>query len=324
MCNAGRILICGNRVFRCCKVFEQMSRSEKGADCGEHIDRISELPISRLMFNDDFFKKCKHLGYIETSTIITEVLFLHKGLNLVSHCPLIEHFTLDYCSGFEHLNVSSPFLEALHIKGEEALKSICLKQAQNLFDLKLLGDEGGDNIERGWVSDLVKDLPKIERLCIGRGYIKNLSVGVNPRGLFWPFNTLKYLKLGVNFNEVEELMLIISLLESSPNLEELVIKSQSKDVQSQIILKEFDCYNCYFSKLQTVKIIVEVSFEHALKFVQFVLAKSPSLEILTFKVGHLGLNESDAPTLFRISRDLLQMQRASPRAKVKILYLNDE
>lgn len=87
-------------------------RCEKMADCDdEHVNRIGDLPMNvivsilqrlpfqdlvktsvlarawrymwsstpRREFRDDFFEKCNHLGYLETSGIITEALLLHTS-----------------------------------------------------------------------------------------------------------------------------------------------------------------------------------------------------------------------------------------------------
>ena len=90
-------------------------------------------------------------------------------------------------------------------------------------------------------------------------------------------------------------------------------------VELQQILDVLDYSNCYFNLLQDVKITVKTSYKPALDLIRLVLARSPALKILTFRVG-LGLNRSDASVLLSISCDLLQMDRASPRAKVKFLY----
>lgn len=79
---------------------------------------------------------------------------------------------LSYCSGFEHINVSAPFLQFLQIESDEVIKSIRLKEAQDLILIQLFADGPGDNIDRTWVSDLFEDSPNIERLCLGTSYIK--------------------------------------------------------------------------------------------------------------------------------------------------------
>ncbi|KAG5062944.1 hypothetical protein JHK85_004127 [Glycine max] len=46
------------------------------------------------------------------------------------------------------------------------------QQAQNLIDLTLWADEVGDPIGGGWVSDMMKELPKFESLDLKGGYIE--------------------------------------------------------------------------------------------------------------------------------------------------------
>ncbi|KAL3020225.1 hypothetical protein AAZX31_05G133400 [Glycine max] len=232
--------------------------------------------------------------------------------------PLLVNLHLSYCSGFEHINVSAPFLQFLQIESDEVIKSIRLKEAQDLILIQLFADGPGDNIDRTWVSDLFEDSPNIERLCLGTSYIKILSAGIYPQV---QLKAIKYLKLdGVDFNEARELLFIISLLlGSSSNLETLIIKCNSMAVELQQISKVFDYSNCYFNQLQDVKITVTTSYKPALDLIRFVFARSPTLKILTFRVGH-GLNQLDASVLLSISCDLLQMDRASPRAEVRFLY----
>ncbi|KAG5015257.1 hypothetical protein JHK85_021393 [Glycine max] len=187
--------------------------------------------------------------------------------SLISGCPLLTNLQLSYCSGFEHIDVSAPFLQFLMIEGDEVIKSICLKEPHDLILIQLFADGPGDNIDRAWVADLLEDSPNVERLFLGTSYIKCNSMAV----------------------------------------------------ELQQILDVFDYSNCYFNLLQDVKITVKTSYKPALDLIRLVLARSPALKILTFRVG-LGLNRSDASVLLSISCDLLQMDRASPRAKVKFLY----
>ncbi|KAK7405859.1 hypothetical protein VNO78_07469 [Psophocarpus tetragonolobus] len=209
----------------------------------------------------------------------------------------------------------------LHLPIHDLVKTSIQWRKWSLVTLSLHGikfesaEKCGDNIEGGRVSDLMKDLTKIERLCLGGGYIKILSA-INQRMLHKSVDTLRFLKLdGVHF-EKDELLFIISLLESSPNLKELDIESYSYSKVPQMILKEFDC--C-LSRLQIVKITVKVVNKNVLNLIQFVHAKFSSLKILNLRVG-LGLNQSNALTLLSISSDLLQMKRASPRVEVRFLY----
>ncbi|XP_029125665.1 F-box/FBD/LRR-repeat protein At1g13570 [Cajanus cajan] len=239
--------------------------------------------------------------------------------SLMSGCPLLEKLIIFHCSGFQHVNVHAPTLKVFHVYDSEVIKSISLKHKHNLIELILSANTLVNNVEGGWVCDLLKGLLKIERLCLGRGYFKIFSA-INPPVLLRSFNTLKYLELGdVNFDKVEERLFVISLLQSSPNLEELVIESKRDAVEPQVISKEFESIDCCFSRLQIVKLEVETEYKHALNLIRLVLAKASSLKVLSFKVG-FGLSRSEAPILLGISRDLLRMKRASTAVEVIFFY----
>lgn len=101
--------------------------------------------------------------------------------SLISGCPLLTNLQLSYCSGFEHIDVSAPFLQFLMIEGDEVIKSICLKEPHDLILIQLFADGPGDNIDRAWVADLLEDSPNVERLFLGTSYIKILSAGFYPQ-----------------------------------------------------------------------------------------------------------------------------------------------
>ncbi|KAK7309923.1 hypothetical protein RJT34_07053 [Clitoria ternatea] len=426
-----------------------MPRRKKKANSDDHIDRISDipsnvidnilkhLPIDELIrtsilskkwrykwsfsptleFENDFFQKYKHLKYLETSNIISNVLLLHigpiykfslhiptnipikmeclskwilfisrngiqdlklvnfqidafqtpshlfscqeltclklqsfkmsipsnfKGFknllelhlfyirfestaldSLISGCPLLGVLIVSHCSGFEHINVSTPTLKLLNVEGDHIIKSVCSERVNNLHDLKLIAKKPWDNSQSGRISYLIKGMPNIENICLGPGYIKIFSIGcIPPQMRQISSNCLKHLALkGVNLNEARELLWITSLLKSSPNLKELFIKCDSQAmplVEQQQIVLESNCNRYYLNQLQIVRIIVKSVDKNELNMVRFLLANSSSLKILMFKV--CCLKKSDAAAVLKLSRELLQMKRASQRAEVKLLY----
>ncbi|TKY69468.1 F-box/FBD/LRR-repeat protein [Spatholobus suberectus] len=208
--------------------------------------------------------------------------------SLMFGCPSLVWLTIAYCSGIECINICSPTFKALHVQGDQVIKSICLEKAKNMTDLSLMVDEPGDDFESDTVSNLIKGLSKIESICLGEGYIKIFSVGILPERLQRSLNCLKYLDLfGVNFNETRELLFVISLLESSPNLEKLSIESYSDgmDVGLPHTLEKSKYNSCCLTELLTVHIIVNNACKNTLNFIRFLLANSPSLEILSFKIA---------------------------------------
>nr|KYP59741.1 F-box/FBD/LRR-repeat protein At1g13570 family [Cajanus cajan] len=147
--------------------------------------------------------------------------------SLMLGCPSLVTLDISHCSGLKSINVSSPVLEILNLQGDQATESICLENAKNLTDLALLADRPGDNFERDTISNLIKGLSKIKSICLGEGYFK-VSKPQHicfPKRLQGSLNCLKHVELyGVDFTETRELLFVISLLKSSPNIEKLLIE----------------------------------------------------------------------------------------------------
>ncbi|XP_045795681.1 F-box/FBD/LRR-repeat protein At1g13570-like [Trifolium pratense] len=239
--------------------------------------------------------------------------------SLISGCPLLEKLSIEYCHGFEYFHISTPTLKALLLGFDKNMKSICLKKAQNLSDLTLMANDG-------WVPGLIKSLPKnIQRFSIGSSFNKKIPYAdiIPPTLVKSSFNSIKYLKLrAVKFNERGELLYIVSVLKSAPRLVELVIESYGHlDItQGSDCSEELDCSSRCLHQLKTVNInIYATSHQHAMSFIQFILANSTSLKTLTFDV-RLESRELGAPMLLSISQHLLLMKRASQSAQVKFIH----
>ncbi|RDY09832.1 F-box/FBD/LRR-repeat protein, partial [Mucuna pruriens] len=124
------------------------------------------------------FSGFKNLTFLYLFDVIFESDTCEK---MVSGCPLLRALTVSNCSGFEHINVSSPVLQYLLIECDQVMKSICLKKAKDLVNLTLWGYRLEDNFEGDWVSDFMKSLQKIEKLHLGGGYIQSKSDAVGPQ-----------------------------------------------------------------------------------------------------------------------------------------------
>ncbi|KAK7283804.1 hypothetical protein RIF29_13550 [Crotalaria pallida] len=247
-----------------------------------------KLDFFKLSLPADFrgFKSLLHLQ-------LRDVEFEFGALErLISSCPILDSLTIGHCYGCDCINISSPTLTVLCIEHLEDFESICFKKAKNLTDLTLQIESGA-----GFIPQLLQD----------------------------SITSLKYLELdGVDFNKPKMLLFMAALLKSSPNLVELDIRSGGSLGWSVAPLpnhqRAVDCYNSFcLSQLQKVNITVRTANEHALDLTRFLLANSPSLEILTFEVWP-WLGRKHYEKLLTISQDLLRLGRASPRAEVKFLY----
>ncbi|XP_045798456.1 F-box/FBD/LRR-repeat protein At1g13570-like [Trifolium pratense] len=240
--------------------------------------------------------------------------------SLISGCQLLEKISIEDCNGFEYFDFSAPSLKVLLLYFDEDVKSICLKKANNLIDLRLIAMDC-------WVSGLIKSLPKnMQRFSIGSYVLTNKIpyADIIPLTLVKSsFNSIKYLELGaVKLNERKEILYIVNVLKSAPRLVELVVESNGHvDItQASDRSVELECSSCCLNQLKTVNINIRAtSHQHAMSLIQFILANSTSLKTLTFNV-RLESRELDASMLLSISQDLLLMKRASQSAQVKFIH----
>ncbi|GAU17941.1 hypothetical protein TSUD_330660 [Trifolium subterraneum] len=262
-------------------------------------------------------------GFKRLLTLYLHCVAFESGAleGLISGCPLLEKLSIQHCTGFEYFDFTAPSLKFLFLDIDQDTKSICLKKAKNLIDLTLVATGG-------WVSGLIKSLPKIQYLNIHLWFddkILPIADVIPPMLLKSSFGSIEYLKLdGVCLNECGEFLYIVSVLKSAPSLVELVIQAyDSVDITpAPDHLEELESSSCCLNRLQTVNILVSSCSQYAMSLIKFILANSTSLETLTFRVG-LGPKRLSALMLLRMSQDLLLMKRASQRAQVKFRHFDD-
>ncbi|KAK2362643.1 F-box/FBD/LRR-repeat protein [Trifolium repens] len=227
------------------------------------------------------FSRFKRLLALDIDSVTFESCALE---NLISGCPLLEKLRIECCNGFEYFDFSAPTLKVLFLEFDRNVKSICLKKAENLIDLTLIAMEC-------WESGLIKSLPKnIQRFSISSYFPNEISYAdMIPLTLLKSsFNSIKYLKLDyVKLNKRRELLYIVSVLKSAPCLVELVVKSHFSHVDITQVphrLEELECSSICLHQLQTVNFhICAYYYQHAMSLIQFILANSTSLKILSFE-----------------------------------------
>ncbi|XP_058740349.1 F-box/FBD/LRR-repeat protein At1g13570-like [Vicia villosa] len=295
----------------------------------KHLELLALRSYEDETQTSDILFSCKELTFLKLSSIFLSIppnfngfkklLELHlfriefeSGAieSLVSGCPLLEKLKIKSCDGCDYLVISSPSLKVLVLELYDT-KSICLKEAKNLIDFTLK-----TNPTRG----LIKSLPKIKKFSLDNWIKESYADIILPPLLTSSFSSLEYLELDdLSLNDEGDFLYFVSVLKSSPRLIELVIRQRLKDVDAIQVsdhCKELECGNC-FLKLQTVNIHVSTNSQHGMSLIQFILANSPSLKTLNFWCDF----ELDTPMLLNISKDLLRMERASPKAQVAFFHL---
>ncbi|GAU47248.1 hypothetical protein TSUD_243410 [Trifolium subterraneum] len=250
---------------------------------------------------------CQELTHFWLSGFNVSVLPNFCGLKNLLELHL--HNNTYEFGALETLISGCPSLKELNIELVGDMKSICLKKAKNLIDLRL-------TVNQKSVSGLIKSLPNIQRLTLETYCDKTFYADIIPPS---QLISLKYLKFNcVNLDERGELLYIVSVLKSASNLVELDIESDTLDGEHEPYqLEELERNSYCFSQLQTVNISIgTVDFKHAMSLIRFILANFSSLKTLAFKVG-FPREKLDPTAVLSIFQDLLSMKRASQRACVE-------
>ncbi|KAL3501597.1 hypothetical protein ACH5RR_036046 [Cinchona calisaya] len=210
--------------------------------------------------------------------------------NLISSCPLLESLTLSYFDSLE-LTLCAPNLKYLSLEGE--FLDICLENTPRLATVSVamyMTDDIAEHFEHSSSCNIDKFLggvPCLERLVGQIYFTKYLSVGMD-RGI----NRIKYDRLKivelyqVNFEDLNEVLAVLHVIVSSPNLKELQISGSSNTsaalLASDLGIWEKECSKDYmFDQLKTVKITEVSGILHEMGFIKFLLVHSPVLKEMT-------------------------------------------
>ncbi|KAL7001314.1 hypothetical protein U1Q18_002464 [Sarracenia purpurea var. burkii] len=147
--------------------------------------------------------------------------------NLISSCPLLESLTLSYFDSLA-LTIRAPNLKYLCLEGE--FKDICLEDTPLLLAMSVsiyMTDDIAEHFEQSSSCKFDKFLggvPCLERLVGHIYFTKYLSIGNNLRKVPVTYHHLKIIELyQVNFEDLEEILVVLRLIVNSPNLQELQI-----------------------------------------------------------------------------------------------------
>ncbi|KAI6688915.1 hypothetical protein NL676_025743 [Syzygium grande] len=166
-------------------------------------------------------------------------------------------------------------------------------------------------------SHLLIQLPRLDSF----GILENDSLkylAVRNVSQTWPYalDHLKYLFTCIDFNHKEEILTVMCLIKSSPQLKQVDFQNRAKDQQTARIetVADFqeDHSACCQERVQVVSMSGIFGNELELKLMKFLLASLPNLQKMTiqpiFKHGE-----------GKLLRELLRFRRASAQAEVIFL-----
>ncbi|EYU28924.1 hypothetical protein MIMGU_mgv1a006986mg [Erythranthe guttata] len=243
---------------------------------------------------------------------------------LISSCPLLESLTLSYFDSLE-LTVRAPNLKYLILEGE--FKDLCLANTPLLVAISVamyMTDDIAEHFEQSSSCNfdkLLGGVPNLERLIGHIYFTKYLSIG-NGRGRSRiTYNQLKFIELyQVSFDDMKEVLVVLQLIMHSPNLKALQISGSSntsgtmRSPDSEIWDEKFSI-DCTFHKLKTVKLTDVSGVPHEMKFIKYLLERTPGLEEMSITPG-LYVTDKRLNMLI----DLVSFRRASPQASIVFIH----
>ncbi|KAF3442133.1 hypothetical protein FNV43_RR16049 [Rhamnella rubrinervis] len=171
--------------------------------------------------------------------------------SLISSCPLLGSLALSYFDSLA-LNICVPNLKYLCLEGE--FKDICLENTPLLVAISVamyMTEDIAEHFEQR------HDLERLTRT----------------------YRHLKVIELyQVNFEYMKEILVVLRLIMSSPNLEELHI-SVSLVISVFILINALKLSKYTFQRLKLVKMTEMSGVPHEMEFIKFLLDRSPELEI---------------------------------------------
>lgn len=308
--------------------------------------------FEKLHLTDVYFKPEGRINWPSLKTLFLDGFVLNEDLfhNIFSGCPNLEELKLSfvgrYDSGFrfydfrscsrlrklvidcdqnnDELRILAPTLESLEIIGEyEDYQKFQINNSPSLTQAKLdlyagLIIDGFSGNYVNMMTQLLQSLSHVRDFFIGNWCIQVLSQAALCKGFNCPRSTRKCLILDTCLDKWN-LPGIASLLESSPEVETLVIRTLPEERSRGRRSNANDCWKShevsYFLEqrgvmflhhVKTIKIVGFQDYGLELRFIEFLLANTPILERMII--------HGEGEELSGISSRLSSFQKCSPDA----------
>ncbi|KAE9454488.1 hypothetical protein C3L33_13610, partial [Rhododendron williamsianum] len=248
--------------------------------------------------------------------------------SLISNCPLLEDLTLHISTSLHSLEVVGPNLKNVLCEGH--FRSICFTNTSRLADVSVYLNGVREELfcsEEEICSSvmLLESVPVIESLGLDFCYVKGIAASGLPIRLPTTLNNLKDIMLyDICFGEQDEVSILMCLIRSSPNLEEITIEAFTGASSASVIDLDFlevhDWSDVSLNKLRKVDMKIVSCSKAEFEFTKLLLAKSPMLETMLIEL-------SSSLTLvaeLRIVKELTRLRRASPQAEMNIVSRDED
>ncbi|XP_017234112.2 F-box/FBD/LRR-repeat protein At1g13570 isoform X2 [Daucus carota subsp. sativus] len=202
--------------------------------------------------------------------------------NLISGCPLLEEFKFQNMDELV-LSVRAPNMKHLIVDGN--FRDVYLEYIPLLVSLSII-------FFKTWEDGILVKVPLT-------------------------YDSVKFIELGgINFEDMNAVLYALNLILKSPNIEELQISEASKNVHRKAAGLDFWEKQCpsdfTFKHLKVVK-MTEVSREHEIEFLKFVLGRSPVLQMM-----NVSPPDSCRGRMSMVNK-VLSLGKAFPNVEIKFL-----
>ncbi|XP_058772194.1 F-box/FBD/LRR-repeat protein At1g13570-like [Vicia villosa] len=281
-------------------------------------EKLTRLELSRC----ELYPPASFKGFSCLKSLnLHQVLISPEAIeSLISSCPLLESLSLSYFDCLA-LTVCAPNLKYLCLEGE--FTEICLVDTPLLVELSVamyMTDDVAEHMEQSSTCNFVKFLggvPNLERLVGLIDFTKYLSIGNDLGHPAIMYNNLETIEMyQVSFEDMKEILVVLRLITSSPNLKELHISGSSNisagTYAAGMEFWEKECpSDSILSQLKLVKLTEMSGVPHEIEFIRFLLGCSPVLETMSIIPSMY-----DMECQLKMLVELMKFRRASTKAEV--------
>ncbi|XP_030460514.1 F-box/FBD/LRR-repeat protein At1g13570-like [Syzygium oleosum] len=310
-----------------------------------HLSRVSVNEIVIDIWKEQNYKiptslfNCKDLIHLELFKCVVKVPSTFEGFKnlesldlqhvelsrdgleaLISRCPLLKILRLSNLERFKQITVEAGNLEWLEVEGDlqdvtfgvmNRLESVIIGFSDDIANKCGPGDANLSNLHK-----LFQSLPKLQSLKLENYSLKYLAFGNVPQTPPNELVHLKYLFTCIDFNSVEEILTVMCLIRSSPQLKHVGFQNRAKDEQTTRIGTIADFWEdhrvCCLEQLQIVSMVGISGSKPELELMKFLLTSSPNLQKMTIQP-----NSTNGEG--KLLRELVRYRRASTQAEVFFL-----
>ncbi|KAI8539283.1 hypothetical protein RHMOL_Rhmol09G0169700 [Rhododendron molle] len=242
---------------------------------------------------------------------------------LLSRSGLLEMLIIYDCSGIGHLNIHARNLKVFVLARNNGVESLSFVDTPKLWCCSIALGMKMESLLRGKTPsslDFLADLPRVSNLHLDSFFLELLTADGGLRSHPTRFTLLRSLAFHtMTFSDVVVISCTLLLIQSCPNLTKLYIRfCPTTNTFEEQVVNYLEAPACMDQSEQTLAKLLSVNIDYLrglkpqLLLIKLLLACSPKLETLFVGLSS-QLNESEG---FKISKELSQFRRLSPRAAV--------